>query len=150
MNEYVPNGFFSPQNPTTPTAFSDGYSYGEEVRKLITYVNGLYSEYVKVDGSNEALTKQYQTLINTVNQFQTTLNAYISGNTIPDHSVSLIKLSNDIMTQLESWVESCIYEQNKFVSFGINDDGYFYVAIPKSWKDVRFSTNETGCLVLEF
>ena len=70
--------------------------------------------------------------------------------TIPDGSVTLKKLADDVMEELRNVVVEELVGLGKFVMFGLTDDGYFCVDIPQNWEDVTFDTDETGNLVLEY
>jgi hypothetical protein len=149
MDKYVPNGFFSAENPCIPTGYSDGFSYAEEVGKLIVYVNGLYEEYVTLNGNDIELTNSYNTLITQLTEYKTQLDNFIKGYTIADGTIQLKQMSNDIMNIFHDWINNYIYTKACFVSFGL-EDGHFVTYIPANWTDIVFQTDVDGHLILNF
>lgn len=144
MDNYVPNGVFSPENPTIPTAYTDGYSLKEEVGKLIVYVNGLYQSYLDNTTQVKSLQDDYNKLITDINNLKTELENYESGSFIFN------TLLNAIKENLENWIAKYMYDLHKFVSFGLTTDGHFCAFIPTTWKDIQFDTNDEGHLILRF
>lgn len=146
ISNFVPTDYFSPSN-SIPSTYLNGYSEAEELAQLVTYVNGLYGEYVKVEGISTSLTQAYETLSSQVNQMLTELNDYKVSDII------FQKIMSDVKTKLELWISTYIYELHRFVSFGL-EDGYFVVYIPKAWEDIAFDTGVTnedyGKLILKF
>jgi hypothetical protein len=53
------------------------------------------------------------------------------------------------MGQMQTWVTDYMYNMHNFLSFGL-EDGHFVAYIPSTWKDITFSTNTDGNLILEF
>jgi len=132
-----------------PSTYEKTFSEHETVSKLITYVNALYHQFITLTNNETVLTNEYQTLITRINAYKTQLDNFIDGYTIPDGSITLDKLSFNIMEQLGKWVEKYMYDMHNFVSFGLEGD-YFVVYIPETWKDIKFSTDSEGHLVLTF
>ena len=149
INKFIVTEQFNPANPSIPSTYEHTFSEFETLGKLITYVNSLYNQYVSLTDDTLTLTTNYQTLITRINDYKTMLDNFIKGYTIPDGTITLAKLSADIMTQLQEWVKVYMYDKTAFVSFGI-EDGYFVAYIPETWNDIEFSTDTEGRLVLTF
>lgn len=148
LDRFIVTEHFS-KHSSIPTSFGNGVTLAEEVGMLATYVNSLYSQYVETNGSLNDLTASYNQLISSINAYKIQLDNFISGNTIPDGSITLEKLSSDIMVILKSWIDEYLYHLHTFVSFGLEGD-YFVVYIPDSWHDIKFTTDVEGHLILEF
>lgn len=133
-----------------PTIFDDSLSYGEMVMRLKALVHECIDAIRQLSESNQNLTEEYQELVQKVDELQNTINEFINGMTIPDGSVTLQKLADDVMEELRNVVAEELVGLGKFVMFGLTDDGYFCVDIPQNWEDVTFDTDETGNLVLEY
>lgn len=148
MDQFIVNEEFvcSHQIPST---YENAFSEHEKIAKLITYVNGLYNQFVTLSNTNTSLTTEYQTLITRINDYKTMLDNFIKGYTIPAGTITLEQLSFGIMEQLQEWVKVYMYDKTAFVSFGI-EDGYFVAYIPETWTDLTFSTDLDGHLVLTF
>jgi hypothetical protein len=148
INPYIANDYFNPANPSIPSTYEHTFSEFETLGKLITYVNALYAEYIKVQSDDETLTNSYNSLIQQVETLQNMVTNF--GNSIPDGSVSLSKLASDIINQLETFCIDIIHNYASFVCFGINDNGYFVATIPQSWSDINFDTDTDGNLILQY
>jgi hypothetical protein len=68
---------------------------------------------------------------------------------IEDKSVTLSKLSDESISNLNSRIMSYIGSTIKTVQFGLNDEGYFTADIPETWKEINFSTDVEGHLMIE-
>lgn len=149
MGKFNVADYFNPANPSIPSTYEKTFSEFETLGKLITYVNTLYDQFVTLTNDETTLTNNYNILISRINEYKTQLDSFIKGYTIPDGTITLKQLSFDIMEQLQEWVREYMYDMHNFVSFGIEND-YFVAYIPTTWKDITFSTDLDGRLVLTF
>lgn len=72
-----------------------------------------------------------------------------NGNIIPDGSIALKKLNSTFLTDLQETILAYVHNTAKFVTFGLDKNGYFIAYIPDSWSDIIFSTDTDGRLCLD-
>lgn len=132
-----------------PSSFNNGLSLYEDISKLIYLLNELIKN---VNGNTQEeiqLKAKYEELLNKVTQFQQELDSFKDGSSIANGSITLEKLANNVMEELNSYIQKYMYNMHNFVSFGLDGD-YFVAYIPETWKDINFTTSVDGNLILEF
>jgi hypothetical protein len=133
----------------TPSTFNEGFSYYETVSKMIYLVNQMIEQVNQNSNESESLKSDYNDFLVNVKSLQDELDKFKNGNTFPDGSISLSKFAIDTLNQIKDYVKDSMYDMNNFVTFGLEDDR-LVAYIPETWKDITFSTNPDGQLVLEF
>lgn len=110
-----------------------------KLNDLIDFMNGL-------EINSQVYTDEQVQII------QSELNKYIedlkSGNFLEDASIDISKLKPNFLQDLEKIVTKYVRNSATFVTFGIDEEGYFSAYIPDSWDNVDFETDEEGRLVL--
>ena len=133
----------------TPSTFNEGFSYYETVSKLIMLVNQMITQVNENTDEEQALKSKYEDLLLVLINLQSDLDKYKNGQLIPDGSISLTKMNPDIFNQINEYIKKYMYDMNKFVTFGLEDDK-LVAYIPETWEDITFSTDADGHLILEF
>lgn len=131
-----------------PLVYDDSLSYLECIEKLRVYVNEMVervNKIIEITGANENSYKQIQ---EGLKELQGELDKVKNGDYIKDHSITLNKLDEKLLTDLQLTILDYLRDIAKFVFFGINRDGYFYAIIPSSWDSIAFSTDTDGHLCL--
>lgn len=133
-----------------PSSFNNGLSLYEDISKLIYLLNELIKNVNGNTNEEVELKKEYEKNLVELKSIKEQFEKYVSGDTIPDGSISFKKLNNTIFNQINDYIKSYMYDMHKFVTFGITESGYFYADIPDTWKDITFNTNPQGNLILEY
>lgn len=126
-----------------PLVYDESLSYYELLCKVVDYLNKL------IDGNNQIRDildiheKDIIKLQGEVSFLLGEIEKIKKGDYISSYIDGLTQWINDNLVEMVSNIA-------KFVSFGLDDDGYFIAIIPQSWKDIEFSTNEDNRLVLTF
>lgn len=100
-----------------------------------------------INEANAYSDTKYNLLVVELQNLENLLN---SGDIIPDGSIGLEKLKADFSQQFNNMVIDTVHNIAQFVSFGLNDSGYFIAMIPQSWSDIVFSTDTDGNLLLKY
>lgn len=137
------SGRNTPINYGVPTSFSNALSYEEQLHCLENSVRMLQEIVEKQGVIDENLTKQIEEMKKEIKIIQ-------DGRDIPDHSIKLIKLHQEVITYIQKISADSVKDVAKFLSFGLTDDGHFEVIIPENWSEVSFDTTPEGNLVLNF
>lgn len=125
---------FSQMETTTKIIF-------EMNAKLTSVINKANDFIVNANLYTDEEIKEVKALLYGLNQLQ--------GSFLKDKSVTLSKLSDESISNLNSRIMSYIGSTIKTVQFGLNDEGYFTADIPETWKEINFSTDDEGHLVIE-
>lgn len=133
-----------------PTVFDDSLSYLESVYRLKSIVNELIKAVNILGESNNELRKEYEKVLIKLDEMEKWMDDYLSGCKIPDGSISLEKLSDDVIEMIQNLVVCTVRDVAKFVMFELDDEGYFNAIIPDSWDHIEFDTDENGNLILEY
>lgn len=140
------NTYFSQK--VMPLVYDESLSYYEVINKLITFTNNLITDVNKIIDFDNSLKDDYSNLLENLNKLTIELEKVKDGQYIKDGSITNNKLSQNVYTHFREYILNTVYQTAKFLSFGINEEGYFYADIPKNWNDVVFSTDENGRLIL--
>lgn len=133
----------------TPSSFNNGLSLYEDISKMIYLVNQMIQAVNDNTEESVNLKKQYENVLLELKAIKANFDKYTKGDFIPDHSVDFSKLSDNVLSEINTYIESYMYNFHNFVSFGL-EDGHFVAYIPETWKDINFSSTDEGHLVLEF
>lgn len=101
-----------------PLVYDDSLSYYEVLCKVVEYLNNVISDANGFTGQIDRLDGEIAELEKELKVVQTWIDNF-------DTSYAEEIISKSIATM---------------VFFGINDNGYFVVNIPKSWRSIRFAT----------
>lgn len=124
-----------------PLVYDDSLSYYELLCKVVKYINDM------IDNQNimNQLLTQYGVNINELQKDVDYLNSELEKVKNGDYvSLYIESLSKWIDENLLTLVERVA----KFVTFGLNNDGYFVAYIPESWNNIEFDTSPKGELIL--
>ena len=124
-------------NEMTSTKFL--YSLQSKINKFIDDCNGVLGQ------ANNYTDEKVKTLNDLFEKLQEEI---LNGDIIKDGSVSLKKLNDAFLKDLQSMVIDYIKDLGKFVWFGLDDTGHFIAIIPSSWDEINFSTDSSGRLCL--
>ena len=118
-----------------PLVYDDSLSYYEVLCKVVDYINGLIDSDKEIVGEIDKLKADMVTVQEWIDNF--------------DYE----PLLNTVKEMVQKYLTAGVY-------FEINDDGYFVVNIPDSWKNIQFNTTgldidvplqpEYGHLVLSY
>jgi hypothetical protein len=100
-----------------------------------------------VNDANTYTDEQTKIINDALAVLQNNLNA---GTLVPKGSLTIDKFSSDFLNSVNTFVQNQLAESAKFVSFGIDDSGYFYVDVPSNWEQINFSSDADGHLILEY
>lgn len=131
-----------------PTVVDDSLSYLEAVYRMKQILVETIEAVEVLSLSNEELKGEYIKTQEEIKKIQDWIDEYLKGNTIPDGSITIEKLADDVMSKIGDVAVEAIYNVAKFLTFGLSDDGYFVAYIPESWEDVELDTSEKGELIL--
>lgn len=129
--------------PSLPTSFENALSYEEQVIQLENLIKIVQTNIENLCLNDSVLQQQLDHIRNELAEIS-------QGFNIPDYSIKLIKLHQEVTDFMQNSVNENIQNVAKFLSFGLTDDGYFEVIIPKNWSDIQFTTSENGELILNF
>lgn len=132
-----------------PTIFDDSLSYLQMLGKLKNVVNECVNAIEKLSKDNITTNGNIEMLKDKVRFLEIKIEGIEKGYNIPDNSITLQKLASDVLNQIQEYVEESVYNCAKFVSFGLDEDGYFVAYIPHNWKDIEFDTSDNGELILK-
>lgn len=133
-----------------PLVYDESLSYYEVLAKLTNYVNEMIESVNNLIEAHNSLTKEYADVLVQLQQLQQTIDDMKNGDFIKNGSITLNKLSPDLMNELRMFCTDLITNLVKFVWFGLNDDGYFIAIIPQSWNGILFDTDQEGHLILKY
>jgi hypothetical protein len=111
-----------------------------KVNEIIDFRNNAVSD------ANNYTDEQIKILNDVLTVLQNNLNL---GTLVPKGSLTLDKFNSDFLSNLNNLIQNQLSQSAKFVSFGIDDNGYFYADIPDNWNGVTFDTDSDGHLILE-
>ena len=140
------NSFFSQK--VMPLVYDESLSYYEVINKLISFTNNLITDINNIVNFNNELKLEYNSLLDTLKTLAAELEKVKKGDYIKDGSITPAKLSQNVYTHFREYIIDTVYQTAKFLTFGLNDEGYFIANIPKNWSDVILSTNNEGKLTL--
>jgi hypothetical protein len=109
----------------------------KSINTLISNVNTLFGQGVTY---TDEQAKIINDLLNNVNS--------LDAKFLKPQSVTLDKLSNESVSLIHDKIMDYVGSIMKFVTFEINDEGYFIANIPETWNGINFSTDEEGFLIL--
>jgi hypothetical protein len=130
----------------------------------INLIDGLNMNPVPLEASQEMTTTKWLMAIqNKLNDIILVRNEVVNdANSYTDDKIdSLAKSITDLQNlingsklipnqDIQNFVTTSVSNAIKTVSFGINNDGYFYAVIPSSWNEITFDTNDEGNLILKY
>jgi hypothetical protein len=90
------------------------------------------------DASAKIIQAEYDALMVLIN----------NGNIIPNGSIDMDKLNTSFLSDLQDIILQYVHNSSKFISFGLDDNGYFVAYIPETWDEITFSTSVDGELCL--
>ncbi len=106
--------------------FPHSHFYDDDLRELISMYKTLTEDVEVLNAWKETHQEEYE-------QLEQLYNDIVTG----DFPASM-------KSALKQWFDdnaiSLVGEMIKHVYFGLNDDGYFIVTIPESWKELVFKT----------
>lgn len=148
MNQYPQFQNFIMQK-ILPLVYDESLSYYETLTKLSNYVNDMtnsVNDLIDITGADK---DSFKNLQNELTNLKLEVEKMKGGEYLKDGSISLSKLEPKLISDLQLTILDYIGDIAKFVWFGLNDEGYFYAIIPKSWNSINFSTDIEGHLTLE-
>lgn len=116
-----------------PLVYDDSLSYYELLCKVVNYINELIHNDQILQEMVESWNYDIDALEKQIEDLQKELDKFANGELIPEY---VLALQNFIDENLEGIVGRIV----KFVSFGINEEGYFVALIPKTWNFIHFET----------
>lgn len=72
-----------------------------------------------------------------------------TGDIVKDGTIDMSKMNLDFLNDLQSIIIKFVHDSTKFVSFSLDNNGYFIADMPDSWNDIIFSTDLEGHLCLD-
>lgn len=133
-----------------PTVYDDSLSYLQAIGRLKKIVNEMIQAINILGQSNKELTDMYGETVKKLLDIEMWMDEYLKGNKIPDGSITLNKLADDVQHLIKELVVNTVRDIAKFVWFGLDDDGYFIAVIPDTWDEISFDTTPKGELVLTY
>ena len=129
-----------------------------EIGEQMTTTKMLYNMQTKINqvvnavNSWESDAKNYtDKKIENVNNI---LNALTNGEGFTDGAIKENTINKDFLNWIDEYVKKSITRgiENSLnsINFGLDNQSKLIIEIPNSWKDVVFSTNENGNLILDF
>lgn len=116
-----------------PLVYDDSLSYYELLCKVVKYINDLIHNDQILSEMVESWNVDIDAIEQQISKLQEQLNKYADGELIPEY---VLALQNFIDENLEGIIGRIV----KFVSFGINEQGYFVALVPKTWNFIHFDT----------
>ena len=108
--------------------FPHTHFYDDDLRELIKKMENVWNRVNTLDNWKERHELEY-------NELKRLYDAIVSGNFPPS-----------MLAEMTEWFEknavSLVGEMVRFISVGINDNGYFFINIPSNWRDIMFNTTE--------
>lgn len=124
-----------------PLVYDDSLSYYELLCKVVKYINDMIQNQ---DTMNQLL-QEYGV---DIKQLQADVE-YLSSELEKVKNGDYVSLYIDALSK---WIDEnlllLVEKIAKFVTFGIDDEGYFNAYIPESWTDIEFDTSPNGELIL--
>jgi hypothetical protein len=122
-----------------PSVYNEGFSQYEDILFLINLTNQLITNMNVGSDEIENLTKQQLD----IPILKSELDKIAKG-----------EYANLYIDALGSYIDNNLYSLvdkiAQFVTFGLDDNGYFIAYIPETWTSIDFSTSENGELVLNY
>lgn len=82
------------------------------------------------------------------------LNVLKTGECLNDGAIKEKHINKSFLSWVDEYIKKSVTravgQSMSTINFGLDSKGYFICEIPDNWKDVTFSTNETGNLILDF
>lgn len=116
-----------------PLVYDESLSYYELLCKVVDYINQLINNDKILQEMVENWNVDIDQIEQQIAELQAELDKYSHGELIPQY---VLALQEFIDKNLEGIVGRIV----KFVSFGINEEGYFVALVPKTWNFIEFET----------
>ena len=116
-----------------PLVYDESLSYYELLCKVVDYINQLISNDKVLQEMVENWNVDIDKIEQEIAELQEELDKYSHGELISQY---VLALQEFIDKNLEGIVGRIV----KFVSFGINEEGYFVALVPKTWNFIEFET----------
>lgn len=133
-----------------PVVYGNSLSYLEELEKLKDSINTMITTINANVDTHDALADEYAQVLTNLKTLTDQIDLIKKGNYLADGSINVSKMDESFTTLLQSMITDTLGNAAQFVSFGLDDNGYFYAGIPTNWSSLVFSTDTEGHLVLEF
>ena len=133
---------------TIPFEFSQEMTIAKILAGIQEKVNTVVDIINNADNTSKQYTDEQISLVK--KSIASIQNLIDTGDLIKDGTIKLSKMDSSFFNALMTEVQKDIYNVAKTVIFGIDDNGYFFADIPKSWQDINFSTDPEGHLILEY
>ena len=144
-NSLIPHVHFINKSATIPLIEDDSDSYLSQMLKLENIVNTLIDRCNELIELNQPMNEAYQKTVSDIEKLQKDLDKFVKEFDIPNNSIGLEKLNSEFLDDLQNIIIEQVHMSAKFVTFGIDENGYFNAYIPQSWSsEVNFSTSENG------
>lgn len=128
-----------------PLEFSQSMSTTKELAGMQSKINQIVDYINNIDSQATIYTDAEIKIIMDILNGSNSLDAqFLKGN-----SITMDKLNVTTLSMLNDRIVSYVGSIMKFVSFGLDDTGYFVAYSPTSWNEIIFSTSEIGELLLD-
>lgn len=124
-----------------PLVYDNSLSYYEVLCKVVKYINDLIGNDKAIYELLGEHGKDIDVLKKQVDYLSSELEKVKNGDYVSLYIDSLSKWIDENLNELVGRIA-------KFVTFGLDDEGYFVAYIPESWEQVEFDTSDKGELIL--